>query len=195
MAEKTGLSRVVAESLAVQDAVVDAMSDIDLFGEDAAPAPRKRGRPPGAIGQKTKDQAAFVLGQGRHPLSVLAEMVNDARRGDETRIKASAVLLPYICQKQPIAVEATDRRIMTLQVAVTPGVAKRIVDGSATGWKEEIILDGESVENQCVEDFQNRMLNAPELNGKTQADEKKTQKRGGAADKISAGQPASGGRA
>lgn len=89
---------------------------------------RGPGRPPGARNKRTERTIAWLLGRHRDPRAVLLEIaeanVNDLaallscslhEAMQEKRLAAIGVL-PYVAQKQPLAIDVTNRSVVYLTI-------------------------------------------------------------------------------
>src|SRR5260221_4206747 len=126
---------------AAVEAVLAATEDdeddlqLGLFAEPLTPEGRRKlperrgpGRPPGARNKRTERTIAWLLGRHRDPRQVLLEIA-EANVADlaallscslhealqEKRLAAIGVL-PYVAQKQPLAVDVTNRQVVYLNI-------------------------------------------------------------------------------
>jgi len=95
------------------------------------PEPRRPGRPPGSRNKRTLDWINYLLSRYASPLEVLAQMtvarVEDLARDLHcTRLEAwqekrhAAIgLAPFLHQRQPLAVNLTERRVVYLTIEAT----------------------------------------------------------------------------
>lgn len=166
----------------------------DENGTEFSPAGRGRGRPAGSMNKSTKEWTAYLLGRYQSPLIALFEIFNRPimavaeelgylKRGDQGQIirapkpeelegilklqaQAAKEVLPYVHQRQPMAIEAGDQGLMTL--VINTGATPQQVEQA--GHMPIQFLDAEIVENQEVsgEDFENS--NAAHSNGERKAE-------------------------
>jgi hypothetical protein len=148
MAEATGIAAVLAEADltgAPPGAEAEQLDLCDLLGLPAArlgsvtfaDQVRGRGRPAGARNKRTVEWANYLTRRYGSPLEVLAQIattsVTELRDSlacsalealGEKRLAAIA-LLPYIHQRQPLAVDLTNRQVVYLSIldaaAAEPG--------------------------------------------------------------------------
>lgn len=113
----------------------DADEQLGLFaepltaeGQRKLPERRGPGRPPGARNKRTERTIAWLMSRHRDPRQVLLEIA-EANVGDlaallscslhealqEKRLAAIGVL-PYVAQKQPLAVDVTNRQVVYLNI-------------------------------------------------------------------------------
>lgn len=157
------------ERAAVEAVLVTLDDDEDeqlgLFGEALTDEGKRKamikrgpGRPPGARNKRTERTIAWLLGRHRDPRAVLLEIaeanVNDLaallscslhEALQEKRLAAIGVL-PYVAQKQPLAIDVTNRSVVYLTInegAVSEG------DGDGLGLSAKLI---ENVQYQEVSD-------------------------------------------
>lgn len=90
----------------------------------------KTGRPPGARNKRTVAMANYLLSRYTSPLEVLAQIAT--ARIDELSVAmgctkleamqekrlAALGLLPYLHQKQPVAVDVTERKVVNLTIVI-----------------------------------------------------------------------------
>jgi len=119
---------------------------------------RGPGRPKGAKNRRTEEWAAYILGQYRSPLIVLAELYSmpvdelaaelQCEKLDAVKIQkdAAAALAPYVHQRQPQAVEVNQREVGVLILGE--------FSGDASGVTGLALAPDESEENQGVIDAQ-----------------------------------------
>jgi hypothetical protein len=128
--ERAAVEAVLAE---IEDD--DDAAQLGLFAEPLTeegrrklPARRGPGRPPGARNKRTERTIAWLLARHRDPRQVLLE-VAQANVADlaallgcslqeamvEKRLCAVGVL-PYVAQKQPLAVDVTGRQVVYLNI-------------------------------------------------------------------------------
>jgi len=125
--EKAGIAAAI-ETVGVGEAPAAGGEQLSMLpGDDEAPtgagerAARGPGRPAGARNRRTKEMVDWLLRQRglRSPLEVLVELANRDTRdlarelGAESlidvvklRVSAAVAALPYVEQKQPVAIEA-----------------------------------------------------------------------------------------
>jgi len=103
---------------------------------------RGRGRPPGARNKRTEDLVAWLLGKYPSPLEGLLQMAN--ARVDELAAQlgctplealqekrhAAIAALPYIHQRQAIAVDVTQRNVvhLTLEMGGAEALDETVMD-------------------------------------------------------------------
>lgn len=115
---------------------------------------RKPGRPKGAKNKSTKEWVDYFLSTVKEsPLiflgklyaqetTLLAKKMNcDREDALKLQISAANAVLPYIHQKQPIAIETGGDELPTIQIFASPTVYQQINNGS-NQVKKEIIVDG-----------------------------------------------------
>lgn len=119
---------------------------------------RGPGRPPGARNKRTERTLQWLLSHHRDPREVLLS-ISDKHPADlaailgctmlealqEVRIAAAAVL-PYLAQRQPLAVDVTNRQVVYL--TINEGAAESVRDGGV-GFTASVV---ENVEFQEVSD-------------------------------------------
>lgn len=107
--------------------------------------PRGPGRPPGARNKRTERTVAFLLSRHKDPREVLLEIaeanVDDlVGRFGLTRLEAlqekrhaATAVLPYMAQRQPIAIDLTNTRRYVLElVPPDPAAGDQVEDGIKT---------------------------------------------------------------
>lgn len=142
----------------------DEPDQLGLFAEPETEAgaaklwhlPRGRGRPPGARNKRTERTIAWLLARHRDPRQVLLEIA-EANLADlaalagctllealqEKRMAATAVL-PYVAQRQPLAVDVTNKSVVYLTITEGGG---ELAQGDGIGLTASIV---ENVEYQEV---------------------------------------------
>lgn len=167
-------------------AIVGDELELDLFGLPTDPAKRDQaierrvGRPKGARNKRTErtvalllsryqDPRAVLLAIAETPVHVLAEELGCTllEALQEKRL-AAGLVLPYVAQKQPLAVNISNREIIHLhilngQVAEAPdagaGVAVRIMENVAF---QEVAGDGSPAVGQVEVGQEDQDLEKPE---------------------------------
>jgi hypothetical protein len=118
-------------------------------------APRGPGRPPGARNRRTVEFAKFLLSRYASPLEVLAQLAVSpagelARSLGCTPLEAlqekrhaAIALAPFLHERQPIAVNLTDRKVVYLHIEVgeKPG---------EFGADDALTIEGTILGNQIV---------------------------------------------
>lgn len=134
-----GMAAGVAAAMKDQPAEVEAVpaqlplmpiEELDALPSDlvarrsALQAPRRPGRPAGAVNKSTEDWRRFLLGKYRSPLEVLcatysrpigdlvAELGCDRVKAYEIQLKAAAEAAPYLHGKMPVEIEISGARPM-----------------------------------------------------------------------------------
>lgn len=115
---------------------------------------RKAGRPKGAKNKSTKEWVDYFLSTVKEsPLIFLGRLYAQetkalarkiqCKREDALKLQISAAnaVLPYVHQKQPIAIETGGDELPTIQIFASPTVYQQINNG-ANQVKREIIVDG-----------------------------------------------------
>lgn len=115
---------------------------------------RKAGRPKGAKNKSTKEWVEYFLNTVKEsPLIFLGRLYTEetillskklnCKREDalKMQIAAANAVLPYVHQKQPIAIETGGDELPTIQIFASPTVYQQINNG-ANQVKREIIVDG-----------------------------------------------------
>ena len=128
MAERTGLAAILDEAGAGDSVLETPAEQLALLGMEPPQGRSVAGRPPGRRNLRNQRVADFILATVGDPLVELARMamlpVNDmqaalgvtkAEAFAEKRLCAAAVL-PYLHQRQAIAVDLTSRNIVTLNL-------------------------------------------------------------------------------
>ena len=96
--------------------------------EGPGSAIRGRGRPRGARNRRTTEIADYLIGQYGHPLEMLVQVAmmpverlaqlkgcNEVQALEQKRLAAAAAL-PYLAQRQPLAVDVTNHRSLSLTI-------------------------------------------------------------------------------
>lgn len=143
--------------------------ELSLFGsEEASPsslpaqAPlsqaeeRGRGRPKGSTNKSTKEWVEFFMTRvKKSPLIFLGELYSQktedlarkmrAKREDALKIQisAAAAVLPYVHQKQPVAVQVQTEELPTINIYASQSLFNQFNNGSGKV-KPEIIIDAEA---------------------------------------------------
>jgi hypothetical protein len=162
MAELTGLAAVLDDLDPTSEGPMPEAEQLDLLGlperrGGTELAPRKPGRPLGARNRRTQEWADYITRHYGNPLVGLAQLAMASvaelhvRLGctpleamQEKRL-AMIALLPYIAQRQPLAVDVTNRQVVYLNISDVSGGA----DPASAG--AEMTITGalmEIVENQ-----------------------------------------------
>lgn len=132
-----------------------AVTSDPVFDEVAGLGIDKRpGRPKGAKNKSTKEWVEYFLSQVKEsPLIFLGRLYSEktdllARRlcckreeALKMQIGAANAVLPYVHQKQPIAIETSSEELPTIQIFTSPTVYQQINNGN-NQVKKEIIIDG-----------------------------------------------------
>ena len=133
----------------------------DLLGLPEVPVERRGpGRPKGARNKRTEEWTAYLLGRYHSPLEALLQLglmpVQElARSLNCTMIEALAekrqalaAILPYLHQRQPIAVDVTKRQVVHLTIHEAPdqdlGVAAAIEAAVIDIEQNQSVSEGES---------------------------------------------------
>lgn len=126
-----------------------------IFNEAASLGVDKRpGRPKGAKNKSTKEWVDFFLSKVKEsPLIALGRLYSEntellarrlcCKRLDALKMQVAAAnaVLPYVHQKQPIAIETSSEELPTIQIFTSPTVYQQINNGN-NQVKKEIIIDG-----------------------------------------------------
>lgn len=156
-------------SVAISDHQPSLFASADVSSkEEAAPAEsgrvsnetaglgleRKPGRPKGAKNKSTKEWIEYYLNTIKEsPLIFLGRIYTEktdllarrlsCKREDalKMQIGAANAVLPYVHQKQPIAIETTSEELPTIQIFTSPTVYQQINNGN-NQIKKEIVVDG-----------------------------------------------------
>lgn len=132
----------------------DNSSKQEAFFDEGAGLENKRGvgRPKGSKNKSTKEWVEFFLNKHKSPLMFLGEIISEntadlARRTCSDRIDALKVqiaaanaLLPYVHQKQPLAVEVKSEELPTINIYTSPTVYKNITQNNTLN--KQVIVDG-----------------------------------------------------
>lgn len=115
---------------------------------------RGRGRPKGSTNKSTKEWVDFFLSRvKKSPLIFLGELYAqnteelarkmNAKREDmlKLQISAAAAVLPYVHQKQPVAVQVQAEELPTIQIFASQSLYNQFNNGSGDV-KKEIVVDG-----------------------------------------------------
>lgn len=158
MSEKTGMTTAVALAVEAYQEPEDP-EQLDFLGlpEPMSPlgrelvAKRRAGRPPGARNKRTTATVDWLLRQYQDPRAVLLAIAQSpvdelaARLGctpmealQEKRLAAIGVL-PYVAQKQPLAVDLREHKSVTLT----------IIDGTLEMSDDGIGLTATIIENDA----------------------------------------------
>lgn len=142
----------------------DEPDQLGLFAEPETDAgrmkvaylPRGRGRPPGARNKRTERTIAWLLSRHKDPREVLLEIAQ-ANVADlaalagcdlfqalqEKRLAATAVL-PYVAQRQPLALDVTNKSVVYLTIQEGAG---ELAQGDGIGLTATVV---DNVEYQEV---------------------------------------------
>ena len=134
--------------------VPDTSSKREALLEDSAGLEIKRtaGRPKGAKNKSTKEWIEYFLAHHKSPLmflgSIISESTEDlarrtcADRLDTLKVQVAAAnaLLPYIHQKQPLAVEVKSEELPTINIYTSPAVYNNITQNNTLN--KAVIVDG-----------------------------------------------------
>lgn len=124
-------------------------NDTSVLGQDN----RGPGRPKGAKNKSTREWVEYFLNQCSSPLIFLGKLMTEdtaslARRMCADRIDALKVqvgaanaLLPYIHQKQPLAIENVGDELPTINIFTSRATFNQLNNGN-NQLKKEIIVDG-----------------------------------------------------
>jgi hypothetical protein len=165
MADPTGLPAIIAETEAgtiladdLDDAEQLAFDDLGLPGTPK----RARGRPSGQRNKRNQRVADYLLARYRDPLEGLTQMaslgVEDIQAAlgctkleawQEKRLCAIAAL-PYLHQRQPIAVDLTNRNVVHLTINTGATEAASVGDGETFVLGQ--IVEGEIMSDQSLSD-------------------------------------------
>lgn len=130
---KSGLPSVLDAVRPHDQAVEDEAEQLDLLG---MPEPRFSvverkpgpGRPPGSRNRRTEAWAQYLLARYASPLEVLAQIATSSVEELHKRLGCSPLealqekrlaalgLLPYLHQRQPIAVDLNTRQVVNLTI-------------------------------------------------------------------------------
>lgn len=132
----------------------NSSKEVAVFEETAGMGERKAGRPKGARNKSTKEWVDYFMNKiGESPLIVLGklytkdtkelarEMCCDRLDALKMQISAASAVLPYVHQKQPVAIEVASEELPTIQIFTSPTVYQQINNGNGQV-KREIIVDG-----------------------------------------------------
>jgi hypothetical protein len=131
-------------------------------------APRGPGRPIGARNKRTVEFAKFLLSRYASPLEVLAQMAVapaaelaralscSALEAFQEKRHAAIALAPYLHERQPIAVNLTDRKVVYLHIEVGDKPAE-------LGDDEALTIEGKIVGNQIVSSDQSAPVTREEV--------------------------------
>ena len=99
-----------------------------VAGAPATDAPRGPGRPPGSRNRRTVQWAEFLLSRYASPLEVLAQMTVasvaelkaqlgcSALEAYQEKRHAAVALAPFLHQRQPLALNLTERKVVYLTI-------------------------------------------------------------------------------
>jgi len=124
------------------------LADGDLV-QTGAPRPnedaiRGRGRPAGARNKRTEDWTRYILGKYTSPLEVLAQIATmpideiaklaDCKRLEafQEKRQAATALLPYLHQRQPLAVNLSEHKVVNLTIVASDASAPPPTHGVMT---------------------------------------------------------------
>ncbi len=158
MAERTGLPAVLDEIAAGDDLLPSGAEQMALLGM-AVPASKKlAGRPPGRRNRRTAATAEYIRRTVGDPLLELARMsmlgveelsaalgVSKGEAFAEKRLCLIA-LLPYTDQRQPIAVDVRDHKVVSLTIFEGSASASEQIDSDVftiAGTVAEIVTNQE----------------------------------------------------
>lgn len=111
------------------------------------------GRPKGARNRRTQEWVDFLLARHRAPLEVLAEVMTkgpDALRAElgcerleafDRWLRVAEALLPYLHQKQPMAIQADGGGVLPIVLGVTADGVRAMGIDPAAGNVIEIVSD------------------------------------------------------
>lgn len=114
---------------------------------------RGRGRPKGAKNKSTKEWVEYFTNRFESPLvalgklytqdtkSLAREMCCDRLDALKIQVAAASSVLPYVHQKQPVALEIATEELPTIQIYTSPTIFNQINNGQNC-LKKEIIVDG-----------------------------------------------------
>lgn len=114
---------------------------------------RKAGRPKGAKNKSTKEWVEYFTNKFESPLIALGKLyTQDTKQLARTmccdridalklQISAATAVLPYVHQKQPIAIETHAEELPTINIFTSQTMFNKISNGS-NQVKREIIIDG-----------------------------------------------------
>lgn len=117
------------------------------------------GRPKGARNRSTEEWRRYFLSKHKSPLMVLGELYNkpleelkdelkcERLEAFKLQLSAAQAVLPYVHQKQPLAIEDKSGNIPVININVSQLDAKLIADNAGTIRKEitdvELVTDAE----------------------------------------------------
>lgn len=183
-----------------------ALCEDEDTGRDAEkelPAGRGRGRPPGARNKSTKEWTDYLLGRYQSPLialfetfnrpvSSLAEDLGFTKQGTvgrhatpaelldlfKVQMQAAKEALPYVHQRQPLAIDAGEHGLM--QLIINTGASEK--QAEEAGQMPVHFLDAEIIENQGFSDEESATSNAMPSNAAEEKQEDQQDKQSGATD-------------
>lgn len=150
-------------------------SFLPVQSTNQVPEERGRGRPKGSTNKSTKEWVDYFLKQvKKSPLMFLGELYAEktedlarrmcAKREDalKLQIAAASTVLPYVHQKQPVAVQIENEDLPTINIFTSPTLFQQFNNGS-NKVKPEIVIDALadttpeeiSLENNELNDFEN----------------------------------------
>lgn len=153
------------------ESVDNSSKEVALFQDTSGLGQEKRsaGRPKGAKNKSTKEWVEYFLNRCKSPLMFLGQVITEdtetlARKMCANRIEvlkvqvgAANALLPYIHQKQPLAIENIGDELPTIQIFTSPTTFNQLNAGD-NRVKKEIIIDGISSATPQQIDIKNNNL-------------------------------------
>lgn len=123
-------------------------------GSEILPVERRRGRPKGAQNKSTKEWVEYFLSQVKEspllflgklyamPTELLARKIISKREDAlKMQIAAANAVLPYVHQKQPVALEIASEELPTIQIFASPTLYQQFNNGSGQV-KRDIVVEG-----------------------------------------------------
>lgn len=109
-----------------------------------APAARGPGRPPGSRNRRTSQWVDYLLSRYASPLEVLAQMATapvdrlkvqlgcTALEAFQEKRHCAIALAPFLHQRQPLAVNISERKVIYLTIDASPPSGRALEDSALT---------------------------------------------------------------